>query len=187
MSSARQGLGPSAQGRSSGPIPSEPEMARMSTAPSLESRVNPLASSTSCAPASSPSLNFCAAIARQRKTAESIASGPCSRLIQNRATSAATGTQAAPRLSVRAIPGQIKTPPARANSARGHPRLAEDKTVHAKIQTRGIWKAGGSRFQLFRQRDKARVGQGHRPIRRSLYQRRAAKRGARLVDGQNAF
>ncbi len=39
MSSARQSLGPSAQGRSSGPIPSEPVTARMSTAPSPESRV----------------------------------------------------------------------------------------------------------------------------------------------------
>ena len=48
----------------------------------------------------------------------SFASEPCSRLIQNRAISAAIGTQAAPRLSVRAIPGHIKTPPARANSVR---------------------------------------------------------------------
>ena len=42
-------------------------------------------------------------------------------------------------------------------------------------------------FRLFRQRDKPRVGQRHRLIRRSLRQRRPAKRGARLVDGQNAF
>jgi len=107
---------PSAHGKSSGPIPSEPATARMSTAPSLESRVGPLASSAFCAPASSPSLNFCAATPRQRRTAQSFASRPCSRLIQNRATSAATGFQAAPRLSVRAIPGHIQTPPARASS-----------------------------------------------------------------------
>jgi hypothetical protein len=44
-----QSLGPSAQGRSSGPIPSEPATARMSTAPSLESRISPLASSACCA------------------------------------------------------------------------------------------------------------------------------------------
>ena|ERR1700732_1682851 len=52
MSSARQSLGPSA-----GPIPSEPATARMSTAPSLESRVSPLASSTCCAP-STPFLGI---------------------------------------------------------------------------------------------------------------------------------
>jgi hypothetical protein len=47
-----------------------------------------------------------------------MASGPCSRLIQKRVTSAKTGTQAAPRLSVRGTPGHIQTPPARTNSVR---------------------------------------------------------------------
>jgi hypothetical protein len=84
------------QGRSSGPIPSEPATARMSTTPSGESRVSPLASSAFCAPASSPSLNCCAAMPSERTAAESFASGPCSRVIQKRATSAAIGTQAAP-------------------------------------------------------------------------------------------
>ena len=45
MSSARHSLGPSAQGKSSGPIPRKPATARASTAPSLESRVCPPVSS----------------------------------------------------------------------------------------------------------------------------------------------
>ncbi len=75
----------------------------------------------------------------------------------------------------------------RQQRARGHPRLAKDKSVHARIPKRGIWKAGDSRFRIFRQRDKAGVGQRHRPIRRSFHQRRPAQGGARLVDGQNAL
>ena len=63
----------------------------------------------------------------------------------------------------------------RQQRARGHPRLAKDKSVHARIPKRGIWKAGDSRFRIFRQRDKAGVGQRHRPIRRSFHQRRPAQ------------
>jgi hypothetical protein len=99
--------------------PSEPAMARMSTAPSLESRVSPLASSAFCAPASSPSFNFCAAAARQRSIDESFASGPCSRVTHKRATSAAIETQAAQILSVKSTPGQMQTLRALASSAHG--------------------------------------------------------------------
>jgi hypothetical protein len=99
--------------------PSEPATARVNTASSLESRVSPLASSAVRAPASSPSFNFCAAMPRQRRTAQSFASGPCSRLIQKRATFAAIGTQATPRLSVRAIPARSRRRlPAQAACAR---------------------------------------------------------------------
>jgi hypothetical protein len=69
------------QGRSSGPIPNAQTTARMSTTPSLGSPVSPLESSARCAPASSPAVNCCAALARQHRNAESMASGPCSRVI----------------------------------------------------------------------------------------------------------
>ena len=66
----------------------------------------------------------------------------------------------------------------RQQRARGHPRLAGGKSVHPKIPKSGIQKAGGSRFRLFRQRDKARVGERHRLISRTFRQRRAAQGGA---------
>jgi hypothetical protein len=46
----------------------------------------------------------------------------------------------------------------RKQRARGHPRLAGDKSVHAKIPKAGIQKAGGSRYQLFRQRQAQLLG-----------------------------
>jgi hypothetical protein len=58
ISPTGQSLGPSSQGRSSGAIPSESATTRASTAPSLETRVSPLASSTCCAPASSRELRI---------------------------------------------------------------------------------------------------------------------------------
>jgi hypothetical protein len=48
-------------------------------------------------------------------------------------------------------------------------------------------KRGNSAFRQFRQRDKTRVGQRHWLIRQSFHQGRVAKRGARLVDGQNVL
>ena len=138
MSSARQSLGSSVQGRSSGPIPSEPATARMSTAPSLESRVSPLASSACCAPASSQSFNFCAAMPRQRRTAESFASGPGSRVIQKRATSAAIGTLAAPASPSERSPPHPDAACPREQRGCGHPRLAGDKNVHANPKVRKL-------------------------------------------------
>ena len=87
------------------------------------------------------------------------------------------------RLSVRAIPGHIQTP-ARAPCARPSAPCRRQERACKNPKKR---ESKNPAFRLFRQRDKARVGQRHRLIRRSFRQRRAAKRGARLVDGRNAF
>jgi hypothetical protein len=106
-------------------------------------------------------------------------------VIQKRATSAAIGTLAAPRLSVRAIPGHIQTPPARASSVRAGAAIRALPETRACMQKSK--KRGNSAFRQFRQRDKTRVGQRHWLIRQSFHQGRVANRGARLVDGQMSF
>jgi hypothetical protein len=184
MSWLRQSLGPSAQGRSSGAIPSEPATARASVAPSLESRVNWPRRVTFARPPRCPgsTLRGDGKRPQDRRVIGCRAMQPC-----DPETCDFVGyrnANRAPLFRERDPRPHPHGPGAYQKRARRRvgPRLAEDKALHGKYQKSTKQKAVRAEPRSARQRDIACVGERHRPVGSGSGARPSAARASLMVS-----